>query len=974
MPVSLEKQVGQNRRTFSVYTTSELDRMLNKFNRLTERGNLGGSSGGSSSGSSSDWDLLLNKPTTASEWFTEIGASTRLQNLTDSEVTQLENIGSTTISAAQWGLVGGLDAIIQASNPLLSSSTPEFAGLTLTGDASFSSLLDHPSFAAGFAGSNWRLTSAGKLTLQELLVRGPVTAYEAIINRVRFSFGDTILGAGGGKVSSITGTTGSETIVFEDPEGNAVVPVAAGDVMFIQDVDVDSSTIVKTVWRKVSSITGTPAINVNLTKDADMPADVGSLEVGDEFVVVGNDGTTADRDQVIWSSVTDSGAPHISTLDNITSYTDWINSDKITSRLGKLDGLPVMSDGTQPTGVGLFGSNIFLDATISASDIGSFFGVPDESALQGWFAFDDSTSTTVAVDGSPSGNDATINGATYETSPISGKALDFDGASDYVQLSSSFTVSAGDRKTINIWFDFDVFNGSNAQGLFKNSSVAGFDGYLDIQNNSGTHRVIIENDAGGGFTGINFPSNLSSGTNYMLTLVFDEDGIHAYLNGEFQGSTSGFSGTLTIDRIGQGYGGDWHDGMIDEVRLYSKRLPVGLIQDLYDHPDGSRTTHIAGDFIRSGTILSNNWTGVDGAKGTMIDLDSGIIQMRHGSADIFNFNASTATAKLSGFTASSDQITGDGSLFDNTNEVGRVSIFNDNTNAGGSWAGTPRGVPTIAMFQTNDGSTTNRVFAHMGETYSAGWTGRFGFSLTPSKSASAYFEMSRDMTSGALTSKIGGFNFTDSKLTGGNTVGEYTGIQSGAGSTKTFFAGADDANGTNATAYITADGHIIYDAMAVPVYIGSTVASFGTNNVASSLTDSAWVSRTTSPSTGSSDTEDNTIIRARYYHRFGLNKIIVNGFARRDENVSGSPGYQRDHRIRATINGHTDEVFLTNDSYQEFTLELDLGSTGANLSKDTYYVLTINVYAFVEKTSGTSTDTVQQETYLREDVFATAVT
>jgi len=89
--------------------------------------------------------------------------------------------------------------------------------------------------------------------------------------------------------------------------------------------------------------------------------------------------------------------------------------------------------------------------------------------------------------------------------------------------------------------------------------------------------------------------------------------------------------------------------------------------DEADHPTGSAEltvfykngqisansspgSEIAGDRIKTGFIQSNNWTGVTGTKGTLIDLNEGKMIMRSGSKDVFNFDAVQATASIAGWT------------------------------------------------------------------------------------------------------------------------------------------------------------------------------------------------------------------------------------------------------------------------------------------------------------------------------------
>lgn len=58
----------------------------------------------------------------------------------------------------------------------------------------------------------------------------------------------------------------------------------------------------------------------------------------------------------------------------------------------------------------------------------------------------------------------------------------------------------------------------------------------------------------------------------------------------------------------------------------------------------------------------------------------------------------------------------------------------------------------------------------------------------------------------AAAGEIGGWTVASGKLVGGNVSGEFTGMQSGAGSTKAFFAGAVNSSGDNAAFHVTAAG------------------------------------------------------------------------------------------------------------------------------------------------------------------------
>ena len=80
----------------------------------------------------------------------------------------------------------------------------------------------------------------------------------------------------------------------------------------------------------------------------------------------------------------------------------------------------------------------------------------------------------------------------------------------------------------------------------------------------------------------------------------------------------------------------------------------------------------------------------------------------------------------------------------------------------GAYSGTPSGVPTLSMLQGSD--LNERMFVHMGETYSNGWTGRYGFSATEGKNTPALFEISKDLSNSNLTAQIAGWEFTSGAL------------------------------------------------------------------------------------------------------------------------------------------------------------------------------------------------------------------
>ncbi len=163
----------------------------------------------------------------------------------------------------------------------------------------------HPSFASGFQGDKWQITEDGDAEFENMFIRGGLTVWELIINRLHYQCGGLIIGAGGGKISFVNGPAGGETINCEDPEGTVSLPFTVGAIVIVQDVDVNRIDVVKRIVREVTAI---DAENIELGFTAGGPADTGALAVGDEIVAIGHT-SNANLDASIYMSSVDSDNP-----------------------------------------------------------------------------------------------------------------------------------------------------------------------------------------------------------------------------------------------------------------------------------------------------------------------------------------------------------------------------------------------------------------------------------------------------------------------------------------------------------------------------------------------------------------------------------------------------------------------------------------------------------------------------------------
>lgn len=196
------------------------------------------------------------------------------------------------------------------------NGTGRFTG-NLYGDAAVQNL----SFASGFQGDKWQITEDGDAEFENMFIRGGLTVWELIINRLRYQLGGMIIGPGGGKVSEVVdATVNAEQLFFEDPEGNNIIPFTVGAIVMVQDVDLDRTTVVKRYARQVSALTDVGGKwRIDLTTTANAPANVGTFAKGDEVVAIGHVSDT-NLDSFLYMSAVDSNNPFFRIMDGVDDY------------------------------------------------------------------------------------------------------------------------------------------------------------------------------------------------------------------------------------------------------------------------------------------------------------------------------------------------------------------------------------------------------------------------------------------------------------------------------------------------------------------------------------------------------------------------------------------------------------------------------------------------------------------------------
>jgi hypothetical protein len=200
---------------------------------------------------------------------------------------------------------------------------------------------------------------------------------------------------------------------------------------------------------------------------------------------------------------------------------------------------------------------------------------PPSSGLVGAWSFDAGTGTQ-AVDSSPSGNNGTLNGPTWETTGKVGGALSFDGVNDRVDVPDAASLDLT-RLTVEAWVrpssssDWRTLvmkerSGGLAYALYSSNAVGRPEADLYIGADRSTAAT----------------SPLPVNTWSHVAMTYDGAALKTYVNG-VEASTRAQTGnppvTANALRIGGNtVWGEYFAGLIDEVRIYNRALTATEIQ------------------------------------------------------------------------------------------------------------------------------------------------------------------------------------------------------------------------------------------------------------------------------------------------------------------------------------------------------------------------------------------------------------
>ena len=202
---------------------------------------------------------------------------------------------------------------------------------------------------------------------------------------------------------------------------------------------------------------------------------------------------------------------------------------------------------------------------------------PPPIGLVAAYSFDEGTGSTVG-DSSGQGNVGTISGATWTTAGKYGKALTFNGSSNWVTVADANSLDLTTGMTLEAWVNPTAVSGYQEAVLKEATGDLAYALYA----NNGTPAMPA------GVMSIGTAQRTAPGTSAIavnvwthIATTFDGATLRMFVNG-VQTGTASLSGSINVTtgalRIGgNAIWGEYFSGRIDEVRVYNRALTAAEI-------------------------------------------------------------------------------------------------------------------------------------------------------------------------------------------------------------------------------------------------------------------------------------------------------------------------------------------------------------------------------------------------------------
>lgn len=285
-----------------------------------------------------------------------------------------------------------------------------------------------------------------------------------------------------------------------------------------------------------------------------------SNTIGSDLVVNAGSGTTFAK---LHCSASDTGC---------TSTGDPLFVQPAIGDFHLQSGSPIKATGDNFGGVYLFDYDSVARTGIAIGAF-EFVETPTPTVLVGQYSCDD-----VVTDSSGEGNNGTLNGgATYGVGQYNSGCA-FDGINDYVSIADDNSLDLA-QFTLEAWVNLTTVDAVDRVVIAKSGAYFLYATSSNPACPSGIRGGFI--DVATGVKAVCYATPLSAATPAFLALTYDGTTLKLYVNGVLVTSQAG-GGTIVSNSgavaIGSnGTGGEFLQGIIDEVRIYNAPLTLAEI-------------------------------------------------------------------------------------------------------------------------------------------------------------------------------------------------------------------------------------------------------------------------------------------------------------------------------------------------------------------------------------------------------------
>lgn len=239
-------------------------------------------------------------------------------------------------------------------------------------------------------------------------------------------------------------------------------------------------------------------------------------------------------------------------------------------------------------------------------------------SLEAYFRFDEGTGTLTA-DASGNGHDGTLNGTAWAVGQA-GSALQFDGAASNVSCALASGLPANNaNQTVSWWMNYPSVPSSVQAVVCLTNPSAG----SAIQTGFRNGQVTVWNWGGNTLTSAAAPS---ANMWHHFAYTFDGTTHSLYVDGSLVNtSTAGAQGAAP-SRLDFGLTpgwGEYYSGLLDEVRIYSRRLSAGEIAALAQDP--SLAAYFKFDEATGSAAVDSSGNGHDGTLSSGVARIAGVL-------------------------------------------------------------------------------------------------------------------------------------------------------------------------------------------------------------------------------------------------------------------------------------------------------------------------------------------------------------